>query len=114
MIDSYRAELVEYINKMRKIKANKSTEPTPLIGTPRSNRPTETYVLSGMGIRVAIAEVLKRANGPMSPAEVTVKLEEHGFESDMKTDLSLRVGNELFRMARRRIIKRIGRGQYAL
>jgi hypothetical protein len=64
-----------------------------------------------MGFREAIRNVLGEAGVRMKPAEVTKRLQKSGFQTASgKTDLTVRVANELWRMAQQGHLQRSSTG----
>jgi hypothetical protein len=70
--------------------------------------------LADLGLRDAIRNVLAQTGRRLKPAAVVKMLEAGGFQAqEGKTDLKMRVSNELWRMAKRKHLHRSDKG-YAL
>ena len=67
-----------------------------------------------VGLRDAIRYTLHFVDDPMRPKDVTKFLRGRGFDIDGKTDLSLRVPNELYKMARVGMLMKVPGSRYAL
>lgn len=77
--------------------------------TPAARVPEPTA--EPLGFRDAIRLAL--TPGPLKPREVTAKLIENGFRLSGKSDLSIRVSSELWRMTRNGLLRK-ARGAYSL
>lgn len=63
------------------------------------------------GFRDAIRAVLKASTSPMMPKDVQEALERAGYrDGDARTPLRIRIGNELFKLAKTGVLRRNGSG----
>jgi hypothetical protein len=80
----------------------------PIIGEAKA---AASGPLASMGLRDAIRHVLLEGGTAMKPAAVVRGLKAGGFQyGDGKTDLTTRVSNEMWRMAKRRLLQRSKHG----
>ena len=80
-----------------------------------SSNLTDTY-LQSLGLRAAIKAVLKQAKQPLRPKDVALILKQRGYKSPYggNTNLSIRVGNEMWRMGRIKTLRKTSTGRYAI
>ena len=81
-----------------------------------ADRPESPTSVAELGLRDAIRTVLRWSQGPRKPIEITERLRSLSYPETGKTELSLRVSNELYRMAstENSEVQRSGKGRYRL
>lgn len=61
--------------------------------------------LADVSFREAVRRILRDADRPLKAAEIRTVLERHGVAPDGKTDLSVRVSNELYKLKKANYVK---------
>lgn len=69
---------------------------------------------ANLGLRDAIRRVLFDAGRAMRPKEVTAILSRTGYSGEGQTDLSVRINNEMWRMAKNKLLAKTKPGLYKL